>query len=113
MSRDLLLYLEDIVDACTNILEYAGTTSREDFLAGGMAFDAIVRNLEIIGEAVKRLPEGFRDQHPQVDWRRIAGLRDLLAHAYFSVDPPTLWGIVEDKIPDLLDEARAIVSRME
>ena len=81
MSRDVLLYLEDVVDACSNILEYAGSTSREDFLGGGMAFDAIVRNLEIIGEAVKHLPEGFRVRHPEVDWKRIAGLRDLLAHA--------------------------------
>ena len=113
MSRDLLLHLEDIVGACTKILEYASVTSREDFLAGGMVFDAIVRNLEIIGEAVKHLPEEFRDQHTQVDWRRIAGLRDLLAHAYFSLDPQTLWGIVEEKIPDLLEEVRAIVSRME
>ena len=111
--RDMYESLDDIVDACANILEYARTTSREDFLAGGMAFDAIVRNLEIIGEAVKHLPEGFRAQHPEVDWKRIAGLRDLLAHAYFGVDPLTLWGIVEGKIPGLLQEVQAIVSRME
>ena len=88
--------------------EYAGATSREDFLAGGMAFDAIVRNLEIVGEAVKYLPEEFRGAHEQVDWRKIAGLRDLLAHAYFGLDALTLWGIVEDKIPELLEQVGSI-----
>jgi len=111
VSRDVLLYLDDIAEACTNILEYASVTSRGDFLAGGMAFDAIVRNLEIIGEAVKHLPDEFRDEHEQVDWRKIAGLRDLLAHAYFGLDALTLWGIVEDKIPDLLEQVREIIVR--
>lgn len=64
MSRDLGLYLDDVVDACANILEYASGTSREEFLGGGMAFDSIVRNLEIIGEAVKHLPDSFRNAHP-------------------------------------------------
>jgi uncharacterized protein with HEPN domain len=78
-----------------------------------MAFDAIVRNLEIIGEAVKRLPDEVREANPQVDWRRIAGLRDLLAHAYFGLDPLTLWGIVEEKIPALLQQAQEIVARID
>jgi len=113
LSRDLRLYLDDIVDARINIVEYASTTSREDFLTGGMAFDAIVRNLEIIGEAVKHLPDEFRNANQQVDWRKIAGLRDLLAHAYFGLDPLTLWGIVEEKIPALLEQVRDVRSRIE
>ena len=109
MSRDPRLFLEDILRACTNILQYVESTSRDEFMAGGMAFDAIVRNLEVIGEAVKRVPDDVRTSYPEVDWRRISGLRDILAHAYFSLDPYTLWTIVDEKVPVLVNQVRQIL----
>jgi len=74
-----------------------------------MAFDAIVRNLEVIGEAVKRVPDDARTSYPEVDWRRISGLRDILAHAYFGLDPYTLWTIVDKKVPVLVKQVRQIL----
>ena len=109
MSRDPLLFLEDILRACTNILNYAEDTTPDEFMAGGMAFDAIVRNLEVIGEAAKRVPDDIRTSHPEIDWKRISGLRDVVAHAYFSLDPFTLWTIVDEKVPVLIDQVRVIL----
>jgi len=67
-----------------------------------MVYDAVVRNLEIIGEAAKKIPPNVRNRYLQLDWRRIAGLRDVLAHAYFGLDDQTLWNIVQEKVPQLI-----------
>lgn len=81
----------------------------EDFVADERTYDAVVRNLQIIGEAVKQIPPEIRDQYPSVEWRKIAGLRDILAHAYFSLENETLWDIVQNKVPELLEQMQRIV----
>ena len=78
-----------------------------------LIFDAVVRNLEIIGEAAKGIPVDIRDRSTAIDWRRIAGLRDVLAHAYFALDDETVWDIIENKVPDLLIEVRRLRSTAE
>ncbi len=67
-----------------------------------MAYDATLRNLEILGEAAKKIPDDIRQRFPEVNWRGVAGLRDILAHAYFALDDATLWKIVQTDIPELL-----------
>jgi uncharacterized protein with HEPN domain len=86
MPRDFRLYLQDIFDACRKIREYTLSRDFESFKADSRTFDAVLRNLEIIGEAVKNVPEEVRDRNPQIAWKKIAGLRIILAHAYFAVD---------------------------
>jgi uncharacterized protein with HEPN domain len=76
--------------------------SFEDFQADERTYDAVVRNLQIIGEAVKNIPQEIRLKYSEVEWRKIAGLRDILAHAYFSIEDEIVWDIVETKIPPLL-----------
>ena len=83
------VYLHHILDAIDQIAQYAGG-NRQTFFASRMIQDAVVRNLEIIGEAVKNLPEEFRNQHPEILWTRIAGLRDVLIHKNFGVDLETV-----------------------
>lgn len=109
MPRDSRVYLEDILEAVTRIRSYTSGFSREAFLADGRTVDAVVRNLEIIGEAAKGVPEDVRREAPAVEWRKIAGLRDVLIHAYSTVDLEIVWDIVENKLGPLAEEVRRLL----
>jgi uncharacterized protein with HEPN domain len=109
MSRDFRLYLEDILESGTKILGYTAHFSFEEFCSNPMAFDAVLYNLEIIGEAAKNLPPDIRSRCPEVDWRKIAGLRDVIAHEYFGLEKETLWDIVQHKITPLLEKVKHIL----
>jgi uncharacterized protein with HEPN domain len=74
----------------------------KDFVNDDLHFDAVLRNLEVIGEAVKNVSESTRQKHSNVKWRKIAGFRDIVAHEYFGVNDETVWDIVENEIPALL-----------
>ena len=101
-ERELILLLEDIRDAARKILNYTNGMSFEDFLADDKTTDAVVRNFEIIGEAARRLPENFKADHPEMEWRGMAGLRNSITHEYFGVDYKTVWKIKEENIAQLI-----------
>ncbi len=111
MPRDSRVYLEDILEATRKIASYTAHLSQAAFLEDEKTFDAVVRNLEVIGEAVKKLPEDLRAQHPTVEWKKIAGLRDILIHEYFGLDSEIVWDIVKNKVPTLSEEVRAMVDQ--
>lgn len=110
-SRSLNLYLADIRTACEKILRYTQGMNRDAFLANELIFDATVRNIEIIGEAAKQVPEPIRAAYTQIDWRRIAGMRDIVAHAYFGLDVDIIWDVIQNKIPYLLTEVEQILNQ--
>ncbi|MBK8277275.1 MAG: DUF86 domain-containing protein [Nitrospira sp.] len=101
MPRDSRVYLEDIPETTRKITSYTSNLSKSAFLEDEKTFDTVVRNLEVIGEAVKKLPEDLRTQHPSVEWKKIAGLRDILIHEYFGLDSEIVWDIVKNKVPTL------------
>jgi uncharacterized protein with HEPN domain len=109
VSRSLQLYLADICTSCDKVQRYTLNMTFEDFAIDERTYDAVVRNLQIIGEAVKQIPPEVREQYPAIEWRKIAGLRDILAHAYFSLENETLWDIVQNKVPELLKQMQRIV----
>ena len=108
MSRNLTLYLDDIVTSIEKIERYTVNMDQSSFMADERTIDAVSHNLQIIGEAVKKIPVELRDRYPQIEWRKIAGLRDTIAHAYFRIDDEILWDIVKTKITDLRESVTII-----
>ncbi len=102
MSRNESLYLADILESCEKVLKFTKGVTYKDLVHDDLHFDAVLRNLEIIGEAVKNISEATRQEYPDVKWRKIAGFRDIVAHEYFGVNDETVWDVVENEIPALL-----------
>lgn len=101
MPRDYLLYLDDIIEAVAKIETYTAGMSFQDFSSDGKTVDAVVRNLEIIGEAAKALPDEKKVAGKGVEWRKIAAMRNILAHEYFGVNLEIIRDIVENKLGNL------------
>lgn len=97
MPRETELYLSDILESIENIRKYTSGFTYEDFISNRMCVDAVIRNFLTIGEAVKKIPDEILRKHPSIEWKNIAGLRDVLVHAYFRIDDEILWDIIEHK----------------
>lgn len=98
-SSDLLL--ADIREALDKILTYTDGMDAHDFAENSLVIDAVLRNIAVMGEAASKLPEGFIHAHPEIEWRKIVGMRNRLIHAYFGVSVPLIWQTIQCHMPEL------------
>jgi len=102
------LFAEDITECIGKIEEYVGNMALEDFTKDQKTADAVVRNLEIIGEASKHIPDKIRKKYTDIEWRRIIGMRNRIIHEYFGVSLKIIWQIIKDELPALKEQMKEI-----
>jgi len=113
MSREWQSYLDDVKTAANKVLVFTAGMTRDSFFDDDKTYHAVIHCLLIVGEAVRHIPDYARHEMPEIEWRKIAGMRDWLAHVYFSVNSDILWDVIQTKIPDLLQSIRAYSEREE
>lgn len=112
MRKDPRVYLVHMLE-CIQKIERFTAAGREHFLAEELVQDAVLRNFEVIGEAAKRLDDAYRAAHPEIPWRALAGLRDVLIHQYEGVDLERVWAIVECELPVLKKAIATLLPPLE
>lgn len=100
-ERDWTIRIKDIHQSLLKIIRYTQGMSQDSFFADELKYDAVMRNLEIIGEAVKHVPDEVRAKHQDIPWKEISGMRDFVIHEYFGIDNDVVWNAIEDDVPRL------------
>lgn len=101
MNRDISLYLKDILQNMGDAEEFIQGFSYDQFVSDKKTLNAVLRSIEVIGEAAKNVPDEIRTKYPSVPWKEMAGMRDKLIHFYFGVDREAVWLVVRERIPGL------------
>ena len=109
MPRDYKIYLEDMIECIGKIYNYTAGLLLVGFCNDEKTIDAVIRNLEIIGEAARRLPEEIRIKYPEVEWHKIISLRNILIHEYPGIDLETIWDIIENKLSPFEKQIKKIL----
>lgn len=111
MRKDPRFFIKHILESIKWIEEYTRGISKDDFLRSTQIQDAVIRRLEIVGEATKNIPTGLKEKYSDISWRQMAGIRDVLIHEYFGVDFDLLWNVVKKDLPDLKQKISKILRK--
>lgn len=110
--REWRFYIDDMIDFAEKVIAYTNGLDQAAFIISGLNYDATLRNLELIGEAATHIPEALRAEHSQIPWRQVIATRNRLIHGYLGIDNDTLWSIVRDDIPTLLQKLAALKAKL-
>lgn len=113
MNPNVLIYVRDILENMQDAEEFIQGMSYEQFVADKKTANAVLRSIEVIGEATKNVPDNVRAQYPQVPWKEMAGMRDKVIHSYFDVDKEIVWLVVKERIPALRPFVEQILRDLE
>jgi uncharacterized protein with HEPN domain len=111
VKREFILYLEDMLQSMERINEYLGNLDFRKFKINYLVVDAIIRNFEIIGEASKNIPNDIQKKYPNIPWRKMYGLRNLIAHEYFGIDYEMIWEIAKNNLPQNRDDLKIMIEK--
>ncbi len=113
MKKDPRVYIDDVIKSSTSIAKYIEKSSKEQFDKNEELQDAVIRRLEIIGEAVKRLPLEFRDLYPEIAWKGATGMRDILIHMYDNVETDQVWRTITEVLPAFKLQLEELLTKLE
>jgi len=111
-KRSVKCYLQDILDAIEKIKKYTAKVDYEMFSKNQMMIDAVLMNIAIIGESVKKIPEDVKERYPDIPWKDIAGMRDKVIHDYFGVDVNIVWETIKKNVPELEQKIKVMLKEL-
>jgi uncharacterized protein with HEPN domain len=112
-QRDWRLYVDDMIDFSEKVLAYTEGFDQLRFEQSGLNYDATVRNLELVGEAATHIPRPTREFAPRIPWRKIIAMRNRLIHGYLGIDNDTLWSVIQEDIPFLLENLKTLLKAVD
>ena len=113
MKRDYRLYVKDILDCIERIEEFVGDMKFNEFVEDDKTSSAVVRKLEIIGEATKNIPKSLTQKYEEVPWKDMARMRDKIIHFYFGTDYEIVWGVIKERLPEIKPTVRQMLEDMK
>jgi uncharacterized protein with HEPN domain len=113
MTRSVSLFIKDILQNMSDAMEFIEGVSYDQFAADKKTLNALLRSIEVIGEAAKNIPDEVRANYPRVPWKEMSGMRDKVIHSYFGVDRQTVWLVVKNRIPAIIPLMQQILQDLE